>query len=74
MMFFLVAGVVGIVMGIVLYRRRNAALAKRNWKEAGGTRGRTARAAPEGTLSIRVMRANGTVEEHGTILAHKVDH
>jgi hypothetical protein len=49
--------------------------APKNWKERGEARGRTralghaSTAEPEATLHIKVIRADGTVEDHGTIPA-----
>lgn len=45
-------------------------LRRKTWKERGETRGR-AKAEPEGTLHIKVTRADGTVEDHGTVPAHR---
>lgn len=46
-----------------LFRRR-----PETWKERGEPRGRT-KAEPEGTLHIKVIRADGTVEDHGVVPA-----
>lgn len=76
------------VTGVTVWRRRGpsrpeVARHARTWKERGEARGRTTRPAPgrvhaagaepEATVHIKVIRADGTVEDHGTIPAIRTD-
>jgi hypothetical protein len=73
-MLYVALGVL-VVLLVVVRRRTRRSL---TWAERGEPRGRTvpgqpkvhaAGAEPEATLHIKVIRADGTVEDHGTVAA-----